>query len=91
MENMPFGGFSAGLRHQNHPATVGGILITSGLATIFTRLEFAGLLYLMRLAGEIPGFDLHKSSCPVSVHHHRIGPASSGIYLQNMLLIPLPP
>jgi hypothetical protein len=41
---MHFGGFSAGLRHPNHLAKDGGILVFGGLATIFAGLEFAGVL-----------------------------------------------
>ncbi len=44
MENTPFGGFSSGLRRSNQLAAVGGILVFSGLASIFAELEFAGLL-----------------------------------------------
>ncbi len=54
MENMPFGGFSAGLCRSNHLANVGRILVFGGLATIFTGLEFAGLLNRQRFAGKRP-------------------------------------
>ncbi len=43
MENMPFGGFSAGLCRPNQLAAVGGNLVFGGLAAIFGELEFAGL------------------------------------------------
>jgi hypothetical protein len=59
MENMPFGGFSTGLRHPNHLAAFGGILVFSGLATIFARLEFTGLLFLTRFAAKKPGYASH--------------------------------
>jgi hypothetical protein len=38
------------------PSAVGGIPIFSGLATIFTGLEFTGLLYLMCFVFESPGY-----------------------------------
>jgi hypothetical protein len=44
MENMPFDGFSAGLHRLNQLAAVVKILVFSGLAAIFTELDFAGLL-----------------------------------------------
>ncbi len=56
MENSPFGGFSAGLRRLNQLAVVGGILVFSGLAAIFTGLEFAGLFNQQRLAAKRSGY-----------------------------------
>jgi hypothetical protein len=50
------------------PAAVGGILIFSGVAAIVAGLEFSRLLYLMRLAGESPGYASLKAGCPMSVH-----------------------
>ncbi len=41
MENTPFGGFSAGLHRLNQLAAVVEILVFSGMAAIFTELEFA--------------------------------------------------
>jgi hypothetical protein len=38
------------------PPSAVGILIFSGLATIFVGLELSGLLYLMCFAGESPGY-----------------------------------
>jgi hypothetical protein len=87
MENTPFSGFSSGLCRQNCLAIVGGIHISGGLAAIFAGLEFAGLLYMMRFAGESPGYASFKSEPPTSVHPRRIGPVRGGIYLQNLSLI----
>jgi hypothetical protein len=56
MENTPFGGFSASLRHSNQLAAVGRILVFSGLAAIFAELEFAGLLNRQRLAAKRSGY-----------------------------------
>ncbi len=39
-------------------------------------------------AGKSPGYASHKPYCPMSVHRHRIWPASGGIQLQNLPLIP---
>jgi hypothetical protein len=58
------------------------------LAAIFTRLEFAGLLYLARFAGERPGNNSRQFEHPISIHRHGMGPASGGIYFPNMPLIP---
>jgi hypothetical protein len=55
-ENTPFGGFSAGLRRPNQLAAVGGILVFSGLAAIFAKLEFAGLLNRQLWAAKRPGY-----------------------------------
>ncbi len=43
-ENTPFGGFSTGLHRLNQLAALAEILVFGGLATIFAKLEFAGLL-----------------------------------------------
>ncbi len=56
MENMPFGGFSAGLRRSNQLAAVGGILVFGGLAAIFAKLEFTGLLNWQHLAAKRSGY-----------------------------------
>ncbi len=56
MENMSFGGFSAGLRSLNQIAAVAEILVFSGLAAIFAGLEFAGLLNRQRFAAKRSGF-----------------------------------
>ncbi len=55
-ENMPFGGFSAGLRRSYQLAAVGRILVFGGLAAIFAELEFAGLLNRQRLAAKRSGY-----------------------------------
>jgi hypothetical protein len=55
MENTPFSRFSAGPHHQDHPAVLGGILDSGGLASIFAGLEPAGFLYLKSFAAKIPG------------------------------------
>jgi hypothetical protein len=65
-----------------------GIPIFGGLAAIFGGLESAGLLYLMRFAGESPGYTSHKSGCPTSVHCCGMGAASNGIHLPKLPLIP---
>jgi hypothetical protein len=44
-EITSFGGFSSGPHHHGHLAVLGRILDSGRLAVIFTRLEFAGLLY----------------------------------------------
>jgi hypothetical protein len=59
MKNMPFGEFSAGLRHPNHQAAVGGILVFDRLAAMFAGLEFAGLLNRQLFAGKRPGYASH--------------------------------
>jgi hypothetical protein len=69
---------------------VGGICISFRLAAIFTRLKFARLLCLMRIAGESPGYASLKSGRPTFVHCCGIGPASCGIYPQNMYLVSPP-
>jgi hypothetical protein len=51
---MSFGGFTVGLNHQDRPA-VSGILVSSGSAAIFVRLEPNGLLYLASFADESLG------------------------------------
>jgi hypothetical protein len=50
------------------------------LAAIFARLEFAGLLYLARFAGERPSKNSRKFEYTMSVHRSGMGLASSGIY-----------
>ncbi len=56
MENMPFSGFSAGLRCPNQLAAVCGILVFGGFAAIFAELEFAGLLNRRCWAAKKPGY-----------------------------------
>ncbi len=56
MGNTPFGRFSAGVRHPNQLAAVGGILVFGGLAAIFAELEFNGLLNRQRWADKRPGY-----------------------------------
>jgi hypothetical protein len=85
--NLSVSGFSACLHHQNHPATVSGIPDSSALAAIFARLEFVGLLYLQSFAAKPPGCASRQSGHPTSIYHWGIGPASSGIHLQDLLLI----
>jgi hypothetical protein len=48
IENKSFCGFSAGLRHPNHLAAIGGILVYSGFAAILAELELAGLRHQAR-------------------------------------------
>jgi hypothetical protein len=71
-------------------SAIGGISLFGGLAAIFAGLEFAGLLYITRFAGKSPGYASLKSGRPISVHRRGMWPASGGIYLQNMPLIPSP-
>jgi hypothetical protein len=72
------------------PSSSWQILDTSGVAVIFTGLEPAGLLYLEHPAGK-PGDVLCLSGHPESIRRCRMGPASGGIHLQDLLLIPPPP
>ncbi len=58
-ENMPFGGFSAGLHCLNQLAAVVEILVFGGLAPIFAEFEFAGLLNRQRFAAKRPGYVSH--------------------------------
>jgi hypothetical protein len=53
-----FSGFGTGPHCQDRQTVVGGILDFGSLATIFTRHEPAGHLYLARFAGESPRGDL---------------------------------
>jgi hypothetical protein len=55
-KNMPFGGFSAGLRCLNPLANVAEILIFDKLAAIIAELEFAGLLNRQRFAAKRQGY-----------------------------------
>ncbi len=55
-ENMPFGGFSTGLRRLNQFAAMAEIPVSGGLAAIFAKLEFAGLLNRQRWAAQRPGY-----------------------------------
>ena len=89
-ENTTAGGFSAGPHRQDHPAVLSGILDSGGLAAIFAGLKHAGLLFLKRIAGKIPGDASRKSGRPTSVHRRGIGPDNGGINPQNMPLIPPP-
>jgi hypothetical protein len=90
-KNTSFGGFSTGPHRQDDPVVVGRILDSSRLATFFTRLEFAGPLYVACFEGERPGDASHPFDHPTSIHHCGMGPASGGIHLQKLLLIPPPP
>jgi hypothetical protein len=56
MENMPFSGFSTGLRRLNQLAAVVEILVFGRLAAIFTEFEFAGLLNWQHFAAKRPGY-----------------------------------
>ncbi len=70
MENMPFGGFSAGLRRSNQLAAVGGILVFGGLAAIFAELEFAGLLNWQRWAAKRSGYASRKFGGRLSLRNN---------------------
>jgi hypothetical protein len=83
-ENMPFCGFSAGLRRKNHPVALSGILVSGGLAAIFAELEPARLRHGARFAGKSPSYASLKSYRPTSVRHSGIGPESGGPDLQNI-------
>ncbi len=83
MENTSFGKFNASPHPQNHPVIVGRFLGSGELAAIFAGLELAGLLNLVRFAGESPG----GTACLMSVLGHRMEAASDGIHPQNLLLI----
>jgi hypothetical protein len=85
---MSFGGFSSGPHCQDQSAIVGGILDSGGFATIFTGLEFAGLLYLAYFEGKRPGDASYYFDHPTSVHRHKMGPASGCIHPQKLPLIP---
>jgi hypothetical protein len=54
MENTPFGGFSAGLRCLNLSVAGAEILVFGGLAAIFAKFDFVGLLnrQLLRPKGQ---------------------------------------
>ncbi len=65
--NTYSGGFSAGPHRYNHPAVLGRILGSGGLAAIFTRLEHAGLRYFICSVGESPG-DSYFLIWPYCVH-----------------------
>jgi hypothetical protein len=54
MENMSFGGFSAGPHCKEHPVAVGRILDSSKFAAIFVGLEPAELCYLACFGVESP-------------------------------------
>jgi hypothetical protein len=56
IENTSFCGFSAGLHRPNQLAAVGGILVSSGFAAIFAKLELAGLRHQTRFAGKSPSY-----------------------------------
>ncbi len=88
-KNTPLGRFS--LHCWNRLAAVRRIPIFGGMAAIFARLEFAGLLYLIRFSCESPGYRSLKFGRHTSVHRCGIGLASRGIYPQNMRVIKLPP
>jgi hypothetical protein len=87
-KNMSFSGFSSGTHCQDQPAIVGGILDSGGFATIFTGLEFAGLLYLAYFEGKSPGGASYYFDHTTSVHRLKTGPASSCIHPRKLPLIP---
>jgi hypothetical protein len=58
---------------RDHLAVVGCILDSGGFAAILAGLEPAGLLYLGHSAGKSPCDALHKSGCPMTVHHNGMG------------------
>ncbi len=64
------------LRRWNHSAAVGGILDSGRLATIFAWLELAWLLCLQTFASKSPGYALHQSGHPMTVHCCGMGKAS---------------
>jgi hypothetical protein len=78
IKTTSFCGFSAGLRHPNHLAAVGGILVSSRFAAIFAELELAGLRHQARFAGKSPSYASLKSYRPTSVHRCGIGAESGG-------------
>jgi hypothetical protein len=86
---MPFCGLSASLYHQNHPAAVGGILYSGGLAIIFAGLEFGGLLYLQLLQPKGQATP-HANLAAYVPGRRGIRPASGCIHLKNMPLFPPP-
>jgi hypothetical protein len=85
--------FSANPHRQDHFIVLDGILDSSGLAAIFTRLEPAELLYMECFAGKSPGDASRLYGCLIlnmSIHRHGIGPARDSIHLRDLPLI-LPP
>jgi hypothetical protein len=69
-------------------------LIFGGLATIFARLEFAGLLYLLRFAGKSSGHASLKSGHSISVLRRGMWLASVGtdktwepLHWKNIILV----
>ncbi len=86
--NMSSVAFSSYPCHQDNPAVFDGILNSGRLVAIFTGLEHAGLLYLVRFAVESQGNDYCQFKA--SVYRRRMGPTSRGIHLEDLVLIPLP-
>ncbi len=84
IENTSFCGFSAGLRRPNHLAAIGEILVSSGFAAIFAKLELTGLQHQARFAGKSPSYASLKFYCPTSVHRRGIGAKSGGIFPPNI-------
>ncbi len=80
MINLSFRGFSTGPHTQDHTAVLSRVLDSYGLATIFTRLEHAGPLYLVYSAVERLD-DKRQSGHRAPICCRRMGPASSEIHL----------
>ncbi len=80
--------FSTGLHRKNHPVADGGILVSGGLALyIFAGLQPTQIANRC-ICRQKSRLRLTQTYCPMSVHCRRIWPASSGIHLQNLPLIP---
>jgi hypothetical protein len=56
IENTSFCGFSTGLRRPNQLAAFGRILVSSGFAAIFAKLELDRLRHQARFAGKSPSY-----------------------------------
>ncbi len=87
-------GFGAGSHRPNHPAVLegnhGGILGSSGLATIFAGPESAGFFGLERFTGESPSYAPHKFGGPMPVHHQAMEPDVIGLHPPDLALFPPP-
>jgi hypothetical protein len=91
MEKTPFGGFSAGPSHQDHPVALIRILGSSRMAAIFARLYIAGLLYFQHYAHKVQVAAYAYLAVNMIVRCHGMGPASDGIHPQDLSLILLLP
>jgi hypothetical protein len=80
-----------GQHWHDYPAVLGRTLGSGRLAAIFAKLEFAGLLNLVRFAGKSPDDASSQSGRPTSVHRSGMGPASGRIHPQDLPLIPPQP